>query len=302
LVAAALVLTLAGGILASSSKFANRDVNRALKVLSTEAQLRAERLAAGERSLLVTRDLDVAYDGVQVLFGVDFEVKEGEIVALLGTNGAGKSTLLKAISGLVHPLNGAVFFDGSDVTHLEPEETAALGIIQMPGGKSIFPSLTVRENLDMSAWLYAKDRKYVGESLERVLSTFPLLGDRLGLAAGSLSGGEQQMLSLAQAFIAKPRLLMIDELSLGLAPIVVQQLFEIVKNIQEQGLTIILVEQSVNVALTMARHAYFMEKGEIRFDGPTAELLDRTDILRSVFLEGAMAVTGDGSRKRSPSK
>lgn len=299
LVAAAIVLTMAGGILASSSKFANRDVNRALKVLSMEAQLRAERLAAGERSLLMVRDLDVAYDGVQVLFGVDFEVKEGELVALLGTNGAGKSTLLKAISGLVHPSAGAVFFDGKDITHLEPEETAEAGIIQMPGGKSVFPSLTVRENIEMATWLSARDRAYVEQGMKRVLGIFPVLSERFGLPAGSLSGGEQQMLSLAQAFIARPKILMIDELSLGLAPLLVQQLMEIVKQINDQGTTIVLVEQSVNVALTVARHAYFMEKGEIVFDGKTDELLGRTDILRSVFLEGAVKAASDGSVRKA---
>jgi branched-chain amino acid transport system ATP-binding protein len=194
-----------------------------------------------------------------------------------------------------------MFFDGEDITYHDPEETAAMGVIQMPGGKSIFPSLTVKENLDMAGWLYHKDAAHLKDSLANVYEVFPVLKQRVSQQAGSLSGGEQQMLSLAQAFIAKPRLLMIDELSLGLAPVVVQQLLEIVKGIHARGTTIILVEQSVNVALTVAKHAYFMEKGQIRFDGTTRELLGRTDILRSVFLEGSQAVvsaaSGNGRRR-----
>jgi branched-chain amino acid transport system ATP-binding protein len=168
----------------------------------------------------------------------------------------------------------------------------------MPGGKSVFPSLTVKENLDMAGWLYYKDTAHIRQATDTVYDVFPVLEQRLSQQAGSLSGGEQQMLSLAQALIAKPKLLMIDELSLGLAPLIVQQLLEIVKTIHSNGTTIILVEQSVNVALTVAEHAYFMEKGEIRYDGPTAELLKRTDILRSVFLEGAKSVVRSGNGRR----
>ncbi|HYZ91805.1 MAG TPA: MFS transporter [Actinomycetota bacterium] len=296
---AALVLAVGGLVFASAAKFANADVSRALQVLGTEAQLRLQRTTQATRSLLKVQGVDVAYDDTQVLFGVDFDVQEGELVALLGTNGAGKSTLLKAISGLVHPRAGAVYFDGRDITHLEPHESAALGIILMPGGKSIFPTLTVRENLDMAAWLYDRDKEYVDEAKARVFEIFPVLAQRGEQQAGSLSGGEQQMLSLAQAFIAKPKLLMIDELSLGLAPLIVQQLLRIVEEIHKNGTTVVLVEQSVNVALTVAKHAYFMEKGEIRFNGSTTELLRRRDILRSVFLEGAGTVVGGNGRRQA---
>jgi len=287
-----------GFVLRSGHIFVLDDATRALELLQMTARLREERLNRTSDKLLVVSKLDVAYDQTQVLFGVDFEVREGELVALLGTNGAGKSTLLKAISGLVPSMGGAMFFDGEDITYHDPEETAAMGVIQMPGGKSIFPSLSVKENLDMAAWLYYKDTQHVTDSLNNVFQVFPVLRDRLSQQAGSLSGGEQQMLSLAQAFIAKPKLLMIDELSLGLAPVIVQQLLEIVKDIHARGTTIILVEQSVNVALTVAKHAYFMEKGQIRFDGSTSQLLKRTDILRSVFLEGAQAVVGPGNGRR----
>jgi branched-chain amino acid transport system ATP-binding protein len=291
-----------GFVLRSGHEFVLNDATRALEMLQMSARLREERLNRTTDKLLIVSKLDVAYDQTQVLFGVDFEVKEGELVALLGTNGAGKSTLLKSISGLVPSMGGALFFDGEDITYHDPEETAAMGVIQMPGGKSIFPSLSVKENLDMAGWLYYKDAGHIKESLGNVYDVFPALEQRLNQQAGSLSGGEQQMLSLAQAFIAKPKLLMIDELSLGLAPVIVQQLLEIVTDIHARGTTIILVEQSVNVALTVARHAYFMEKGQIRFDGPTAELLKRTDILRSVFLEGARAVVGAGGNGRRRAK
>ncbi len=252
--------------------------------------------------LLVVRGLDVAYDQTQVLFGVDFEVEEGEIVALLGTNGAGKSTLLKAISGLNPGRSGSIVFDGRDIVGADTGEIARLGIAQVPGGRGIFPSLTVADNIRAAGWLYRDDRTYLADATARVLEYFPVLEARWETAAGSLSGGEQQMLSLAQAFIAKPRMLMIDELSLGLAPTIVDRLLDIVRAIHDSGTTIILVEQSVNVALRLAKRAVFMEKGEIRFSGPTSELLGRTDILRSVFLQGAATMTTAASNGKSNGK
>jgi branched-chain amino acid transport system ATP-binding protein len=247
-------------------------------------------------AILTVRDLDVAYDQTQVLFGVEMDVLEGEIVALLGTNGAGKSTLLKAISGLVSPKRGTVLFDGREISALDTGEIAHLGIAQVPGGRGIFPSLTVADNLRAAGWMYRKDHAYLEEATKRVLDYFPVLEQRSETVAGSLSGGEQQMLSLAQAFIAKPKLLMIDELSLGLAPTIVDRLLDIVRAIHDAGTTVILVEQSVNVALRLAKRAVFMEKGEVRFSGPTAELLERTDILRAVFLKGAASYTGNGKQ------
>jgi ABC-type branched-subunit amino acid transport system ATPase component/MFS family permease len=286
------VFLLGSFIISSAGAFVNEDV---AKVRAATAAQSAVRLARerGETKLLLVKDLDVAYGNVQVLFGVDFEVDEGEIVALLGTNGAGKSTLLKAISGLVEPSGGATVFDGRDMTHATPQEIAARGVIQVPGGKGVFPGLTVAENLKIAGWLYQKDAAYLEEATEQVLEFFPILRERWDDKAGNMSGGEQQMLTLGQAFIAKPRLLMIDELSLGLAPVIVEQLLGIVRAIRDQGTTVIVVEQSVNVALTLAETAYFMEKGEIRFHGPTKELLERPDVLRSVFLEGAGAASGD---------
>jgi ABC-type branched-subunit amino acid transport system ATPase component len=247
--------------------------------------------------ILVCRGVDVAYDKVQILFGVDLDVQENEIVALLGTNGAGKSTLLKAISGLVDPTAGRITFDGVDITHADAVTTAKMGIVQVPGGKAVFPTLTVAEHFKAGTWLYVREEPAEVEArIERVLELFPRVRERWTQMAGNLSGGEQQQLALGMAFVAKPRLLIIDELSLGLAPTIVEQLLGIVRAIHDQGCTIILVEQSVNVALTVAQRAYFMEKGEVRFSGPTADLLERDDILRSVFLEGAASASGPGAR------
>jgi len=266
----------------------------------------SEALAVGDSgdapAFLQCRGVDVAYDKVQVLFGVDLDVAEGEIIALLGTNGAGKSTLLKAVSGLVRPSAGTILFDGKDITKADAVETSRMGIVQVPGGKAVFPTLTVEEHFRAGTWLYAKeDPADVKARVEHVLERFPRLQERWDQMAGNLSGGEQQQLALGMAFVAKPRLLIIDELSLGLAPTIVELLLKMVRAIHEQGCTIILVEQSVNVALTIATRAYFMEKGEVRFSGPTEELLERGDILRSVFLEGAASMSsGGGTTDPSP--
>jgi branched-chain amino acid transport system ATP-binding protein len=295
-----------GLILRSGHRFVADDTQTAMSLLSLGAELRKERLAAsdgtGAGALLVCRGVEVAYDQVQVLFGVDMEVRRGECVALLGTNGAGKSTLLRAISGLADPIGGAIFFDGRDITHTDGATTTKAGIIQVPGGKAVFPTLTVAEHLRAGGWLYRKDPKYLETAVEDVLVTFPRLRERIDQLAGNLSGGEQQMLALGMAFIAKPKILMIDELSLGLAPTIVEQLLGIVRRIQANGTAIVLVEQSINVALTVADRAYFLEKGEVRFEGSTADLLERDDILRSVFLEGAAATNGNGNGNGNGSK
>jgi branched-chain amino acid transport system ATP-binding protein len=282
------IVILAGLVGATASRFVAGDVEAATRSLSAAREMQAMR-AAGDGALLICRGVEVAYDQVQVLFGVDMDVKPGECVALLGTNGAGKSTLLKAISGTQDPIGGAIYFDGRDITHTDGAATTALGVIQVPGGKAVFPTLTVAEHLRAAGWLYRDDPDYLKAATEDVLQTFPRLRERIDQMAGNLSGGEQQMLALGMAFIAKPKLLMIDELSLGLAPTIVEQLLGIVRRIQERGTAIILVEQSINVALTVADRAYFLEKGEVRFEGATEELLERNDIVRSVFLEGGGA-------------
>jgi ABC-type branched-subunit amino acid transport system ATPase component/MFS family permease len=252
----------------------------------------------GATSLLLLKGVEAGYENRTVLHGIDLHLDEGEVVALLGTNGAGKSTLLKSISGIVEADRGAIVLDGRDITHAPPNEIAALGIVQMPGGQGVFGSLTVRENLELAGWTNRRDPAGVDAATAEVLEIFPVLADRLDSPAANMSGGQQQMLALAMSFVMRPRVLLIDELSLGLAPIVVGQLLPIVRRMAEDGVTVVLVEQSVNVALTVAERAYFMERGAIRFAGPTAELLERPDLLRSVFLSAAH--TGDADSRRPP--
>src|SRR5882724_3852246 len=248
--------------------------------------------------LLSCHGIDMAYGPVQILFDVDFDVAEGEIVALLGTNGAGKSTLLKGICGLVRPTKGKVMFNNEDVTKLPADVTTHRGISLMPGGKGVFPTLSVAENLRLAAWLIRSDQGRVEAARKEVEELFPILKSRSTQMAGNLSGGEQQMLALGGALMTRPQLLMIDELSLGLAPTIVGQLLEVVREIHRRNTTIVIVEQSVNVALNLAERAVFMEKGEVRFEGPAADLLERPDILRSVFIAGAGAVGEDGNGKK----
>jgi ABC-type branched-subunit amino acid transport system ATPase component/predicted MFS family arabinose efflux permease len=291
----ATIIASSGLIAMSAGRFVSRDREQAERSMRAAQELR-EATAAGSGALLSCRGVEVAYDQVQVLFGVDMDVHPGEIVALLGTNGAGKSTLLKAISGSVDPIGGAILFDGADITHTDAVATVKAGIVQVPGGKAVFPTLTVAEHLRAGGWLYRDDEEYLAQAIEEVYGIFPRLRERRTQMAGNLSGGEQQMLALGMAFIAKPKLLMIDELSLGLAPTIVEQLLGIVRRIQQSGTAIILVEQSINVALTVAERAYFLEKGEVRFEGSTAALIERDDIVRSVFLQGAGSVGGsDGA-------
>ena len=281
------VFLIGGLVIASAGDLIGDDIRQVWRVAAARSEDLYER-RHGNPMILIARELEVGYDDVQVLFGVDLQVQEGEIVALLGTNGAGKSTLLRAICGVVEADRGAVVFDGTDITHAPPYEIAARGVVQVPGGAGVFPSLSVDENLRLAGWLRRKDDPEGTEAaLARAVEHFPILGQRGHEPAGDLSGGQQQMLALGMALIARPKLLMIDELSLGLAPVVVERLLPLVREIRDDGATVILVEQSVNLALTVADRAYFMEKGEIRFEGPAAELLERPDLLRSVFLEGA---------------
>ncbi len=284
------VFLIGAAILSSASVYVKSDISKVWTSTAAQAEV-LHRRQQGEVKLLLVRNLDVGYDGVQVLFNVDLEIDEGEVVALLGTNGAGKSTLLKAIAGVVQADAGAIVFDGRDATYAPPHEITARGVVLVPGGQGVFPSLTVEDNLRLAGWL-ERDRDRRAAVLDEALEQFPALRTRMGEPAANLSGGQQQMLTITMALLSRPRLLMIDELSLGLAPTVVAELLKAVEALKARGTTVILVEQSVNVALTVADTAYFMEKGEIRFNGPTAELLDRPDVLRSVFLEGATDLEG----------
>ena len=263
---------------------AERDLDSSARALVEAAEFVVERERGVRAPLLSCKGIDFSYGPLQILFDVDFSVDEGEMVALLGTNGAGKSTLLRVIAGLGTPSSGTVRVDGRDVTFAEPGERVRAGVSQIPGGKAVFGPLSVAENLRLYGYALGRDRKAVDRGIEEAFATFPRLHERRNSPASTMSGGEQQMLALSKALILQPRLLLIDELSLGLAPKVVGELLTLVRSINAAGTAVVLVEQSVNVALSLAQHAYFMEKGEVRFDGRTADLLERPDILRSVFL------------------
>ncbi|HEV3472339.1 MAG TPA: ABC transporter ATP-binding protein [Actinomycetota bacterium] len=239
--------------------------------------------------MLKLANVHAFYGPIQVLFGIDLEVGESEIVALLGTNGAGKTTILRVISGVLVPSEGTVTFEDESLVGARPAEIVKRGIVQMPGGRGVFPGMTVLENLEMAGFLYGKDKKRRNEMVDKVFGFFPMLKERRRQVAGSLSGGQQQMLTLAKSFVMDPDLLLIDELSLGLAPVVVEDLLEIIRRFNEAGVAVLLVDQHVDLALDVASRAYFIERGEIRFSGPAEELRGRDDLLRSVFLRGAVA-------------
>jgi ABC-type branched-subunit amino acid transport system ATPase component len=232
--------------------------------------------------------IDFSYGHVQVLFDLAFEVKRGEVLALLGTNGAGKSTVLRIAAGLETPSRGVVRLDGRTITYTSPEQRSRLGIHLLPGGKGVFPEMTIAENLDIGAFAYRSDRADTRDRIERVFNLFPMLAERRTKRADTLSGGQQQMLALAISLLHDPKILMIDELSLGLAPIVVQELITMVERLKAEGVTLIIVEQSLNVAAAIADRAIFLEKGQVRFSGPMDELIARDDLARAVFLGGQM--------------
>jgi branched-chain amino acid transport system ATP-binding protein len=291
-------------VLATGGLHVGADMRSALAASMADEEARRAR-QSGRRKLLVCRDVDVAHGGARVLFGVDLDVADGEILALLGTNGAGKSTLLRAIAGVQEASSGAILLDGVDITHSPPHLVTERGVALVPGGRAIFPRLSVAENLRVAAEAVA-DREQRHSRIDDVLQLFPVLRTRLGQAAGDLSGGEQQMLALSQAFLLRPRLLLVDELTLGLAPMVVEQLLDVLRRIHAAGTTIVLVEQSVNVALTVAQRAVFMEKGRVVFEGSTEELLQRGDLARSVFLGQSRAsgatLTGTARHHDIPSE
>ena len=281
---------LLGGLLVIyGSRFMRRDIALTIAELK-ELQAEHARMKADPDDIpvLQVRNVDVSYGNLQVLFDVGFEVRRGEVLALLGTNGAGKSTILKAISGLVMPDRGVIRMNGRTITLVDPQYRASMGLVLVPGGEATFNSMTVRENLDLWSRQIGDTAKRK-ERLALVAETFPILRERAEQKAGSMSGGQQQMLALAKAVMLDPELLCIDELSLGLAPVVVQDLLVVVENLKAQGITMVIVEQSVNVALSVADRAVFMERGQVRFEGPAQELLERGDLLRAVFLSGAGA-------------
>jgi branched-chain amino acid transport system permease protein len=242
--------------------------------------------------LLRCRDLHLSRDGVRVVFGFDLDVAEGEIVAILGTNGSGKSTVLKAISGLLETNEGTIELDG------EPLRGRTSAIAAVPGGHGVFPTLSVQENLEAASWLHRRDRAARARLIEDAFDTFPILRDRRKQAAGTLSGGEQQMLSLAQAFIAQPRLLLIDELSLGLAPAAIDALCGVVRELNKRGVTIVLVEQSPSRAARLASRGVWMEKGRVRYAGSIDDLASRADFVRAVYVPASPGANVNGRAPR----
>lgn len=238
-------------------------------------------------SLLRAEGIHVAYGKLEVLGGVTITVDAGEAIALLGTNGAGKSTFLRAISGVQPMTAGTVTFDGEDVTGQGPQSLLDRGVVHIPGGHCTFPRLTVAESLRVAMWPYRKDAARVAQALERVHARFPILHERRDQLAGSLSGGEQQMLALGRALATRPRLLIVDELTLGLAPAVIEGLVGVVAELHDEGTALLIVEQRLATAMRITDRAYFLERGQVQFEGPTSELGDRDDLVRAVFLTGA---------------
>ena len=232
--------------------------------------------------MLKIDDIHVYYGAIHAIKGVSFEVKEGEIVALIGANGAGKSTILKTVSGLMHPRSGKIEFMGQDISHVDSYKLLRHGLAHVPEGRRIFLQMSVQENLEMGAFIRKEVAK---EDLERVFEYFPRLKERRKQVAGTLSGGEQQMLAMSRALMSHPKLMMLDEPSMGLAPILVDQIFDIIKQLHKDGTTILLVEQNASKALQIADRAYVLETGKVILNGTGAELA-QSDEVRKAYLGG----------------
>jgi len=233
--------------------------------------------------ILEVNDLHVYYGSIHAVKGVSFEVNEGEIVTLIGANGAGKSTVLNTVSGLLHPKNGSVRFEGNDLKGIAPDKIVTRGLAQVPEGRHVFLQMSVEENLEMGA--YTQPKSTIAPGIEDIYERFPRLKERRKQVAGTLSGGEQQMLAMGRALMSKPKLLMLDEPSMGLAPILVEQIFDIIKELHRSGTTILLVEQNAQAALSVADRAYVLETGKITLSG-TGEELIHSDAVRKAYLGG----------------
>ena len=234
--------------------------------------------------LLELTDVHSYYGHIHALKGISLHVNKGEIVSLIGSNGAGKSTSLRTISGIIHAKKGKVIFEGQDITHTSAHEVVAMGMGHVPEGRGIFPKLTVQENLDMGAYT-VNDPQLIKERMELVYQTFPRLKERVSQYGGTLSGGEQQMLAIGRGLMLNPRILMLDEPSMGLAPVLVDLIFETIKKLNDQGTTILLVEQNARMALQFAQRGYVLESGELVLDGPSDRLLDDPEV-KKAYLGG----------------
>jgi len=234
--------------------------------------------------VLQIKEIDIYYGAIYALKKLSLEVAQGSIVSLIGANGAGKTTTLKSISGLLRPKSGSIIFKDTDISKVAPEKIVGLGISQVPEGRRVFATMTVMENLEMGAYL-RKDKKGIEEDMENVFTRFPRLKERRKQLAGTLSGGEQQMLAIGRALMARPQLMLMDEPSMGLAPLLVKEIFSIIKDINERGTTILLVEQNANMALSIADKAYVIETGEIVLQGNAQELMNSPEV-KKAYLGG----------------
>ena len=246
-------------------------------------------------SLLEVEDLDVAYGAVQALRGLSLRLEQGEMVALLGANGAGKTTTLRTISGLISPRSGTITFDGQRIDGIPAYSLVGRGVAHLPEGRDLFPSLTVEENLKYGHWTRRRDRADYKRQLDKVMDHFPRLRERRGQVAKTLSGGEQQMLGVARALMSSPKLLLIDELSLGLAPMIVRQLFEILDGVNQEGTSVLLVEQFVHMALAHTHRAYVLYKGQVVLEGASQEMAANPNLIAS-YLGEAGGSTADAGR------
>jgi ABC-type branched-subunit amino acid transport system ATPase component/sugar phosphate permease len=282
----AIPANLIGGLMIyRSSRFIRLDLSLAVLELQEELAEHRRRVENPEAvPVAQLTDINFSYGNVQILFDLSFEVQKGEVLALLGTNGAGKSTTLKVITGLATPERGVVRLNGRTITFTSPEQRARLGIEMLPGGAGVFRALSVRDNLLVGAYRYRHDEADVERRIAHVFELFPTLSERRNQRAGALSGGQQQVLALGRVMLHEPKLLVIDELSLGLAPAVVHELLEMIEQLKAAGQTMIIVEQSLNVAAAVADRAVFLEKGRVRFEGPIGDLIERDDLARAVFL------------------
>ena len=241
--------------------------------------------AAGREPMLTVDDIHVFYGNIAAVKGISLTVYAGEIVTLIGGNGAGKSTTMRTISGLLKPKRGEVYFEGQKVSGLKGHEVAARGIAQSPEGRRIFQRMTVTENLELGAFM-RNDKPEIAADMDRIFELFPRLKERLTQKSGTLSGGEQQMLAMGRALMARPRLLLLDEPSMGLAPVLVEQVFDTITTVNKQGVTVLLVEQNALVALNIANHAYVLETGHITLEGPAAELAHNDEVRKAYLGEG----------------
>lgn len=234
--------------------------------------------------MLEIKDLEVYYGAIHAVKGISLRVEDGQIVTLIGSNGAGKSTTLHTISGLIKPRSGSILFDGAEIAGTPAHQIVASGLVQVPEGRHVFANMSVMENLDMGAYL-RKDKDAIEKDKNRVFELFPRLFERKNQLSGTLSGGKQQMLAMGRALMERPRVLLLDEPSMGLAPLLVKEIFSIIKTINEEGTTILLVEQNANMALSIADYAYVLETGRITLSGPAAEL-SASEAVRKAYLGG----------------